>query len=328
MNPTLRARAATSLALLLTLGAAAPEAAPPTARRPFRHTRSSLVVAAGEPNHRGRDQIVPVGEPQWIIGKLAYGPSDKDLSDEDVDVLVQREGAAAWEPLGQARTSRDRGPPPAGAPTGGVPDSGGRVYFQVPAERALPPGRHRARLVVAGDGTAAELVLHVVPRGQAVVVSDVDGTLTTSEWVEASSVRYGETSEANPGAAELLTALAARGHVIVYLTARPEWLTARTRAFLEERRFPPGVLHTKADKSGALGDAAAAFKLAELGALARSGLQIRWALGNTPSDAAAYARFVAEPRRRLLYRFSDTVHRGRRVDDYRAVVPEARAATP
>jgi phosphatidate phosphatase PAH1 len=296
---------------------AAAQPAAPAAPRAFRHNRSRFIAASGDPCHRGRDQIVVAGEPQWLIAKFAYGPEDKDLKDEEVAIFVEPHGSAGWVPLGAARTTRD-----GDRATDGVTDSGGRVYFAVPAPRALPVGRHRVRLVVGGDGTSAELALHVVPPGQAIVVSDVDGTLTTSEFVEVSALARGELPDANAGAPEALRALAAQGLVPVYLTARPEWLTGRTRAFLARHGFPAGVLHTKSDKSGALGEAAAAFKRDELAALAGKGLRIAWAFGNTPSDAAAYARFVAGAGRRILYRYTDMLYGGRRVDDYRALLAE------
>src|SRR5688572_27381652 len=49
--------------------------------RPWRHFGSDILNALGS-HHRGRDRIVPPGEPQWVIGKFTYGP-DKDLKDEE-----------------------------------------------------------------------------------------------------------------------------------------------------------------------------------------------------------------------------------------------------
>ena len=60
----------------------------------------------------------------------------------------------------------------------------GRYYFDIPAERQLAAGRHRVRLVVAGDGTSTDLFIDIVLPKTPIFVSDVDGTLTSSENVE------------------------------------------------------------------------------------------------------------------------------------------------
>src|SRR4051812_30651002 len=73
--------------------------------RPFTHgVISNLVVAAGAAHHRGRDQILSVGDPQWVIGKITYSAVDKDLKDEDVDIFVERGCGGTWEKLGTVKT--------------------------------------------------------------------------------------------------------------------------------------------------------------------------------------------------------------------------------
>jgi hypothetical protein len=288
----------------------------------WRHTSSNL-VALGAANHRGRDQLVVVGEPQWILGKFAYGLVDKDLKDEDVAIFVHRGCSGTWEALGTATTSKD-GDHPAVL---GVEDSGGRVYFEIPEARRLEVGRHRVRLVVKGDLTWTDLFLQVVEPTTALFVSDVDGTLTTSEFKEFEELLEGEVTEAHHAAPEALGLLARRGYLPVYLTARPEWLTERTREFLRERGFPPGVIHTTTSLTGALGGAAAAFKESELAALAGQGFVPRWAFGNKPSDGDAYAKAgIAPLSNRVFYRMND-VHGGRRIEDYAELLAEL-AATP
>ena len=47
-------------------------------------------------------------EPQWALAKFAYGLSDDDLKDEEVDVWVMR-GCATWERLATAETTEDDG---------------------------------------------------------------------------------------------------------------------------------------------------------------------------------------------------------------------------
>src|SRR5688572_400403 len=95
----------------------------------FTHSRSRLVVATGAANHRGRDALFVVGEPQTLEAKFAYGPIDKDLKDEDVLFEVARDGR--FEALAIVRTSVDD-----------ENDDGGRARHTIPYERSLSVGRH------------------------------------------------------------------------------------------------------------------------------------------------------------------------------------------
>jgi phosphatidate phosphatase PAH1 len=266
-------------------GVAPPFSPPP--HRDWRHAVKSRVdVAAGSAHHRGRDLFVNPGAKQTIIGKIAYGIVDKDLEDEEVDVYAQRDCGSAWELLGSTITTRENG---AHATVEGVDDGGGRVYFEIPADRHLGPGKHRIRLVVAGDGTSTDLFLDVVPPKTPIFISDVDGTLTSSENVEFLKLLEGELPDTHPGAPEALRALAAKGYRPMYLTARPEWLVQRTRDFLDKHGFPPGIVHTSTSLTGAgFGASAATFKSAELAMLAQKGLVPAYAFGNMPSDSDAY----------------------------------------
>jgi hypothetical protein len=55
-------------------------------------------------------------------------------------------------------------------------DGEGIAWFDVPGD--LPIGEYRVRAVVLGDGTAAEGMIAIWPRGAEAVITDVDGTLT------------------------------------------------------------------------------------------------------------------------------------------------------
>jgi hypothetical protein len=311
--------------------------------RSFRHTLSSVIVASGSPHHRGRDLLLRPGDPQVVIGKITYGVIDKDLKDEEVDVWLlrgcgspsarpsdnlfpQRPGeprsGSAWELLGTALTTRDQDH----EPVEGVPDTGGRVYLEIPTERALEPGRHRIHLSVAGDRSGTDLFIQV-SAGSALAVSDVDGTLTIGENEEFLALLEGDLPAAHPGAAEALRALAERGYVPFYLTARPEFLVERTREFLDQNGFPPGLVHTTTDGIGAIGDAAAEFKTADLDqAVVGRGYAPAYAFGNTETDAEAYDATGVPLANRLFFAFDDEVHGGRRFDDYGALVDELAGA--
>jgi phosphatidate phosphatase PAH1 len=155
-----------------------------------------------------------------------------------------------------------------------------------------------------------------------VFVSDVDGTLTESEVAEFPALAVGKLPLAHPHAAMVFKRLTARGLVPIYLTARPEWLMARTRAFLEENEFPPGIVCTQRNKSGGYGASAAAFKKTELERIAAIGVRIDWAFGNMPSDAHAYSSIVANARQRVLLRYEDEAFGARRIESYEELLAE------
>lgn len=298
------------------------DAAPPRLpTRGFAHVSSSL-AAFGSSNHRVRDLVVHEGETQWLLGKFAYGVNDKDIHDETVEVYVQRGCTGGWEKLGEARTTNDGDH----ATVAGVEDTGGRVYFEVPTARALGLGRHRIWMSVAGDRTGVEGMVDVVPADAKFFVSDVDGTLTESEDAELGAFLTGTQSAAQPDAARLFHVLVARGYIPVYVTARAERLTARTRAFLSMHGFPQGAVLPSTSHFGLRGADAAAFKSAELDRIARVGT-IAWAFGNTDTDSQAYEHAGITATRRVLYRFADP-RGGRSIRAYADLLPEATALAP
>jgi phosphatidate phosphatase PAH1 len=121
----------------------------------------------------------------------------------------------------------------------------------------------------------------------------------------------------------VLSKLVSKGYRIMYLTARPEWLVEKSRAFLSERGFPPGILHTTLTSFGATGDAAAAFKSTELARLLDKGLVIRFGFGNTSSDADAYESAKIRPAsQRIFYQYTDAAWSGRRIEAYGSLLPE------
>jgi hypothetical protein len=312
-------------ACLPMLECAAP-AMPPAQRRSWRHwietptlvTTDPVSGLPSAPNHRGRDLFVNPGAPQTVLAHFAYGITDTFLEDEDVDIFVQRDCASGWESLGTATTTKGSHPH---AAVEGVSDNGGRVMFEIPEGRRLGPGRHRVRLVVQGDGSSTELFIDVVPPSTPIFVSDVDGTLTSSENIEYAALLVGVTAETHPGAPEALRALAAKGYRPMYLTARPEWLVGRTREFLDAHGFPPGIIHTTNWELGPIGNGGAAeFKTNELAMLAGKGLVPTYGFGNMPTDSEAY-RAIPAAGNRIFYQI-DGDFTGRRIESYQELVPQ------
>jgi phosphatidate phosphatase PAH1 len=208
----------------------------------------------------------------------------------------------------------------------GVDDSGGRVYFEIPADKALGPGRHRAHLVVQGDLSSTEVFIEVIPKGTPMFVSDVDGTLTDSENAEFTALLTGQLPGVHPDAAQVYDILVSKGYHPMYLTARPEWLMGRTREFLDTNGFPHGIVHTTLSLTGATGAPAATFKTDELALVASKGMVPAWAIGNTATDAEAYDNAGVMPiDQRVFYQFDDTVYGGRRIEAYSELLAEVNA---
>ena len=137
-------------------------ALPKPAKTSWRHKLSSpSVTLMGAPNHRLRDVIALPGQAAKMRARVTYGTVDKDLEDENVDLYLQR--CPEWQLAATGRSDND-----------------GVVWFNLPAN--LAPGDYRVRAIVKGDGSTADGTLAVWPKGVQVVVSDVDGTLTTSDW--------------------------------------------------------------------------------------------------------------------------------------------------
>jgi hypothetical protein len=290
----------------------------PGPARPWFHSfESPIIVASGGANHRGRDLFLNPGDDQWIIGKFAYGLADKDLKEEEVDVYLLRDCGSDWEKLGTAVTTLDGQHPD----VEGVTDSGGRVYFQIPADKKVGPGRHRVRLVVAGDLSTTELFLEIVAPSTPMFISDVDGTLTTSENIEFVKLLEGQLPDTHVDAPAALTLLARKGYRPMYVTARPEWLVERTREFLEVRGFPAGIIHTTTGITGEMGAGAATFKTGELALLAGKGLVPAFGFGNTATDAEAYQNGNLPLDHRFFYQFTDSVYGGNRIEEYTELLP-------
>jgi hypothetical protein len=295
-------------------------AAPPDPgpARPWRHA-----APGGAANPRGRDQFVNPGGKQWIIGNFQYGlgPLEGGLQDEEIDIYVLRNCGPTWEKLGTTLTT---GATPTRPRVEGVDDAPGRIFFEIPAGQALGLGRHRVRLVTAGDLTAVDMFMEVVPPNTPFFVSDMDGTLTDSETAQFIAILTGTVPNANPDAAQALTVLASKGYRPMYLTARPEWLVKTSQDWIVAKGFPPGILHTTLVGGGATGPAAAMFKTDELALLAQDKmLKPTYVIGNTNTDADAYNSAGIMPlANRIYFQYTDTAWNGRRIEAYSVLVPE------
>lgn len=263
---------------------------------------------------RGHDMFYVDGEDQWVIAKFTkWGfPLDKDIEGSAVHLFLDRGCAGEWTELGVAITTAEGEHPT----VQGVDDSGGRVYFKIPQSKLLEPGRHRVHMIVEEYWNTADAIIDVVPQGAPFFVSDVDGTLTTSENAEAWDFLLGNMPDANPFAAEAFQILADKGYRAFYITARPEWLDRRTREFVDLRGFPAGLVHTTLTYTGGTGDTAAAYKTGEFALLKAKGLVPAFLFGNKDSDAKAFDTTMIPTDHRFFFQFTDAVYGGTRIDSY------------
>jgi phosphatidate phosphatase PAH1 len=250
----------------------------PSPAQGFDHWGSEIIALA-TPGHSMQDVISTPGAAVVIHGKFAYGSVSKDLEGEKVRVHL--DACDGWRSLGEMTT-----------------DSDGRIAFTVSDE--LPVGVYDVRLEVLGDATVAPGRIWILPEGTHIAVSDIDGTLTTSDEELVEDVftdlfepifSGDDVPSAWPGGARLTHALGERAWVVVYLTGRPYWLTGKTRDWLAAGGFALGALHTTDSNAEAIPveSGVGAFKLAYLQSLIAQGFVVDQAYGNATTDIYAYA---------------------------------------
>ena len=248
--------------------AGAPDAGPAGA---FRHVSSTVIAALGDPRHRGFDLIASAdAASQQLEGWISYTVADKALEDEDVDVFACH--ASAWQRIGTTRT-----------------DGEGHFALALSDTRRLPIGMRDLFVSVVGDRTGVGFVGYVAPTGTPLVVSDVDGTLTSSEDAFLETIVLGVEPDAQPGAAPVFGTAEAAGRQLVYVTARGGQYTTATRAWLDHKGFPRGPVRLSPSFITLPGDDTVAYKTRTIAALSAAGFALTSGVGNRASDITAYA---------------------------------------
>lgn len=258
---------------------------------------SRITANLGNANHRGQDVIVQVGRPQVLVAKFAYAFIDKDITCEDVEVYIQREvPCGEWERLGVARTSENPGDSDCDnfGDRYGIEDDGGRVFFEIPEGKRLGVGRYPVRMVLRGDLSEARFDLIVIEAGTQAIITDVDGTLTTSDtelFTEVALSIFNETyiQEMYVDADRMLEGWADKGYLIVYMSGRPDLLRRMSERWIEAR-FPPGPIHLTDTNGQVLPTNAGVgtYKKEFIAYLRSQGLDIVAAYGNATTDIWAY----------------------------------------
>ncbi len=270
----------------------------PTEPEPWNNTGSSATTVLGGPNHRGQDVIVQVGNPQVLVAKFGYAFVDKDMTCEDVDIWIQREvPCGAWEYIGEARTTDNPDDSLECNNFGtqyGIEDDGGRVFFEIPDNKAFGVGRYPVRMVLKGDLSEAKFDLVVVNPGTQAIITDVDGTLTTSDnelITEVALSIFNETYEQEMyvDADTMIRGWSDKGYLIIYMSGRPDVLRRMSERWLEER-FVPGPIHLTDTNAQVMpnNDGVGIYKKEFIAYLRAQGIDLVAAYGNATTDIWAY----------------------------------------
>jgi phosphatidate phosphatase PAH1 len=236
----------------------------------FHHFKNVLISALGDPRHRGFDLVASAdATSQTLIGWISYTVVDKALEDEDVDVFACRAGQ--WSRVGSART-----------------DDEGRFALALSGANRLPVGMRDLFISVVGDRTGVRFLGYVAPAGTSLVVSDVDGTLTSSENAFVETIVLGIEPGARPGAAQAFADATAHRRQLVYVTARGNQFTSATRDWLDHKGFPRGPVRLSESFVTLPGGDTVDFKTRAISALSAAGFTLSAGVGNRASDVSAY----------------------------------------
>ena len=255
------------------------------------------------PHHNGYDVIFKKSDTQYIEGNFEYGKFRKNLENEEVSIFVYSytDENQNWKPLADvivydndAGEYSDSDNPCKDFLDGS--DKGGTFCYVLPEGQKLPIGLHLIKLVVRGDGSETNMFMRVKPDNEELkmVVFDMDGTLTTSNseisWAYARELWDGDSADMAmyPSADKVATYYYQRGYEILYLTARPYWLSEKSYNWLVLRNFPFGYMHTY---EGTMPDGnldAETFKKRYLKSLTDKGIKFEYTYGNALTDIAAY----------------------------------------
>lgn len=187
---------------------------PTPALKKFRHVRNVYLSSFFEPWHSIQDKVIQLKQPVLVEARFDYSwLLHKDLEDEYVLIYIFKPSLNQWEYLTRQRTNQE-----------------GKISIELPGQEA---GEYLVRMVVEGDGSFADGFISVLPALHEAIVFDIDGTLTISDFEMVKD--YLELGRAEPYyfAKEMLETYRDKGYTLIFLTARPYWMTAISREWLE-----------------------------------------------------------------------------------------------
>ena len=231
--------------------------------------------------------------PQVLTGVVGYGNGlsiNVPLKDEYVSLWYFN--SSEWIQLGRTKT-----------------DGNGFYLIKIPDDKKLGYGAHVLYLIVEGDHTCEEQLTFIYPPKSQFVVSDIDGTLTTDDGQIIQQILDPDyVPKMWDDAVDVMDEYVKKGYYIVYLTARAYPLRTLTREWLDQEKFPLGLLITA--YSFVSGDSAAAFKTAVLRHMIDD---LKWQIvaahGNADSDIEAY-QAVGIPNNRIFIIGENGGHKG------------------
>lgn len=240
------------------------------AKKSFRSFGNTLLAGIYKPWHMVHDQIVKAGQAATVTAKFDYDAVlHKDLEGEYVHAYLSGTGISGWQYLGKATTDTD-----------------GKASITV----TRPVGEYRIRFVVEGDLSSVDGFVSVVEAGRKAVLFDVDGTLTINDFEAYADYVGVKTATAYGYAAQTVNAYKAKGYQIIYLTARPYWVTKDARDWFKTMGIPAGFYRSNPYSAGPIPPDTQQHKTTNIQYLRNTvGLDIIRAYGNATTDIGAYA---------------------------------------
>lgn len=188
------------------------------------------------------------------------------LIGENVSLWTYDAGAMAWKSLGSAKTD-------------------GNGQYDLPSTGFVAGNGQPVYAMLEADASCAIHYDFLLPAGAKVVVTDIDGTLTTSDEEilhQVADITY--VPKMMGAGDQLMKAWSSKGYPIVYLTARTHVLRGESRLWLDDLGFPLGPLITA---NGGKNDDV--YKTLWLNRLVQAfGWNIVAAYGNADTDITAY----------------------------------------
>jgi LNS2 (Lipin/Ned1/Smp2) len=191
----------------------------------------------------------------------------RPLGGENVSLWYYATDKAAWQSVGTGKTSADGS-------------------YDLPATGFVAPNGRPVYAMLEADGSCAEHLDYLLGPGAKVIVTDIDGTLTTDDNEIIKQVADDTHVPAMMTAADRLTqAWAMKGYPVIYLTARTHVLRPESRGWLTDLGFADGPLITA---NG--GSTADVYKTLWMKRMVND---FQWnvvaAYGNADTDITAYA---------------------------------------
>jgi LNS2-like protein (lipin/Ned1/Smp2) len=207
----------------------------------------------------------------------AQGAFATPLPGENVSLWYYDPDKTAWQSVGRGKTADDG-------------------TYDLPKTGFVAPNGRPVYSVLEADGSCAEHFDYLFAPGTKVVVTDIDGTLTTNDAEFIMQVADGSYVPMMMTAADkLMQAWSMKGYPVIYLTARPTVYRAESRGWLADLGFPGGPLITETG-----GKTADVYKTLWLDRMVQD---FQWtvvaAYGNADTDITAYAN-VGVPKDRTF----------------------------